>query len=279
VLAGLGIGGLAFGGSLLGLNFLPTSVVLALIVVGAGAAYAYVLHARRTPAPVLDLALLEIPTMRAAVVGGFIYRSGIGAMPFLLPLLLQLGFNLTAFQSGLITLSNVVGAMGMKTVIPFILRRYGFRRVLVVNALISAVLVAACATFQPGVSFAWIVGLLIVGGFFRSLEFTSLNTIAYADVDNRRMSRATSLVAVAQQVSISVGVAIGAMAVDLTLWARGRDTITAADFQPAYLAIAVIAGCACFVFARMPADAGAELARRSAAPAAGPTEATDQRMG
>ena len=279
VLAGLGIGGLAFGGSLLGLNVLPTSVVLALIVVGAGAAYAYVLHARRTPAPVLDLALLEIPTMRAAVVGGFIYRSGIGAMPFLLPLLLQLGFNLSAFQSGLITLSNVVGAMGMKTVIPFILRRYGFRRVLVVNALISAVLVAACATFQPGVSFAWIVGVLIVGGFFRSLEFTSLNTIAYADVDNRRMSRATSLVAVAQQVSISVGVAIGALAVDLTLWARGRDTITAADFQPAYLTIAVIAACACFIFARMPADAGAELARRSTAPSAGATEASDQRMG
>src|SRR5215510_10616198 len=279
VLAGLGIGGLAFGGSLLGLNFLPTSVVIVLIIIGAGAAYAYVLHARRTPAPVLDLSLLEIPTMRAAVVGGFIYRSGIGAMPFLLPLLLQLGFNLTAFQSGLITLSNVVGAMGMKTVIPFILQRYGFRRVLVVNALISAMLVAACATFTPGVSFAWIVGVLIVGGFFRSLEFTSLNTIAYADVDNRRMSRATSLVAVAQQVSISVGVAIGALAVDLTLWARGRDTITAADFQPAYLTIAVIAGCACFVFARMPADAGAELARRSTAPSAGATEATDQRMG
>ena len=279
VLAGLGIGGLVFGGSLLGLNFLPTGVVLGLIALGAASAYAYVLHARRTPAPVLDLSLLAIPTMRAAVVGGFIYRSGIGAMPFLLPLLLQLGFDLTAFQSGLITLSNVVGAMGMKTVIPIILRRFGFRRVLVVNALVSATLVAACATFTPGVSFAWIVGVLIIGGFFRSLEFTSLNTIAYAEVDNRRMSRATSLVAVAQQVSISVGVAIGALAVDLTLWARGHATITAADFQPAYLTIAVIAACGFFIFARLPADAGAELARRTTAPAAGPTEATDQRMG
>ena len=279
VLAGLGISGLAFGGSLLGLNLLPTSVVLALIMLGAVAAYAYVLHARRTPAPVLDLSLLAIPTMRAAVLGGFIYRSGIGAMPFLLPLLLQLGFHLTAFQSGLITMSNVVGAMGMKTVIPFILRRYGFRRVLVVNALVSAAMVATCATFTPGVSFAWIVAVLIIGGFFRSLEFTSLNTIAYADVDNRRMSRATSLVAVAQQVSISVGVAIGALAVDLTLWARARDTITAADFQPAYLVIAAIAGSASLVFARLPADAGAELARRTPAPAAGPTEASDQRMG
>ncbi len=279
VLAGLGIGGLVFGGSLLGLNFLPTGVVLGLIALGAASAYAYVLHARRTPAPVLDLSLLAIPTMRVAVVGGFVYRSGIGAMPFLLPLLLQLGFDLTPFQSGLITLSNVVGAMGMKTVIPIILRRFGFRRVLVVNALVSATLVAACATFTPGVSFAWIVGVLIVGGFFRSLEFTSLNTIAYAEVDNRRMSRATSLVAVAQQVSISVGVAIGALAVDLTLWARGHATITAADFQPAYLTIAVIAACGFFIFARLPADAGAELARRTTAPAAGPTEATDQRMG
>jgi MFS family permease len=279
VLAGLGIGGLAFGGSVLGLDFLPLPVVLALMAGGAAASYAYVLHARRSPAPVLDLSLFEIPTMRAAILGGFIYRSGIGAMPFLLPLLLQLGFGLTAFQSGLITLSNVVGAMGMKTVIPIILRRHGFRRALTVNAVISAALVAACATFTPGVSFAWIVGVLIVGGFFRSLEFTSLNTIAYADVDYPRMSRATSLIAVAQQLSISVGVAIGALVVDLTLWARGHSVITAADFQPAYLTIAVIAGCSCVVFARMPADAGAELARRTPGPAPGPTEATDQKLG
>src|ERR1700722_13874495 len=108
VLAGLGIGGLAFGGSVLGLNFLPTGIVVALIVGGAVSTYAYVLHARRTAAPVLDLSLLTIPSMRAAVLGGFIYRSGIGPMPFLLPLVLQLGFKMTAFQSGMITLCNVV---------------------------------------------------------------------------------------------------------------------------------------------------------------------------
>ncbi len=277
-LAGLGIAGLAFGGSMLGLNFLPAGIVIALVAGGAIATYAYVLHARRAPAPILDLSLLEIPTLRAAVIGGFVYRCGIGAMPFLLPLLLQLGFGLSAFQSGLVTLSNVVGAMGMKTVVPVILRRFGFRRVLTANALISAVLVAACATFQPGVSFAWIVGMLVIGGFFRSLEFTSLNTIAYADVDARRMSRATSLVAVGQQVSISAGVAIGALAVELTLWARAGSEITAADFQPAFLAIAVIAAGAGIAFARMPSDAGAELARRTPTPAPGPTEAADQKL-
>jgi hypothetical protein len=275
LLAGLGIGGLAFGGSVLGLNFLPAGIVVALIVGGAVATYGYVLHARRTAAPVLDLSLLRIPTMRAAVVGAFVFRSGIGAMPFLLPLSLQLGFNMTAFQSGLITLCNVVGAMGMKTIIPIILRHFGFRRALTVNALISSALVGACATFVPGVSFVWIVAVLVIGGFFRSLEYTSLNTIAYADVDHRRMSRATSLVAVGQQLSISVGVAIGALAVDATLWYRGGTTITAQDFQPAWLLAAAISSCACIIFARMPVDAGAAIAHHDIAP----TDTTDQKHG
>jgi len=167
-----------------------------------------------TPAPVLDLSLLQIPSLRAAVLGGFIYRSGIGAMPFLLPLLFQLGFHMTAFQSGLITLCNVIGAMGMKTIIPIILRHIGFRRALTVNALISTTLVAACATFMPGVSFVWIVAVLTLGGFFRSLEFTSLNTIAYADVDHRYLSRATSLIAVGSNCRSRSG----------SRWGRWRST-------------------------------------------------------
>ncbi len=273
LLAGVGIGGLAFGGSVLGLNFLPAGAVAALIVVGAASTYAYVLHARRTPAPVLDLKLLAIPSVRAAVVGGFIYRSGIGAMPFLLPLLFQLGFHMTAFQSGLITICNVVGAMGMKTIIPIVLRNIGFRRALTFNALISTILVACCATFTPGVSFVWVVAVLTLGGFFRSLEFTSINTIAYADVDHRLMSRATSLIAVGQQLSISVGVAVGALAVDMTLWRRGHDTIVAADFQPAWLIVAAISALSCLVFWRMPADAGSALAERAPEPAIGPAAA------
>ncbi len=279
VLAGVGIGGLAFGGSVLGLNFLPLPVVIALILVGAVAAFAYVLHARRTPAPVLDLALLKVPSLRAAVIGGFVFRSGIGAMPFLLPLLLQLGFHMTAFHSGLITIANVVGAMGMKTIIPIVLRRYGFRLALAVNAVISSALVGACATFTPGVPFAWVIGILVIGGFFRSLEYTSLNTIAYADIDHHRMSRATSLVAVGQQLSISLGVAIGASLVELTVQWRGHGAITAADFQPAWIIIALISSTACFFFLRMPEEAGAEVARRNIVPTPNPTEATDQKLG
>jgi EmrB/QacA subfamily drug resistance transporter len=278
-LAGLGIAGLIFGGSTLGLNFLPTGVVLAMIAIGAASTVAYVLHARRTPAPIVDLSLLRFPTLHAAVVGGFFYRAGIGCLPFLLPLALQLGFGLTAFESGLITVSNVFGALGMKTIIPIVLRRFGFRSALVVNAVISAAMVAMCATFVPGVPFAWIVGVLLVGGFFRSLQYTSLNTVAYADIDPRYMSRATTLVAVSQQLSLSVSVALGASLVELTLAWRGAEKITAFDFQPAFVIVSLISAATFLMFRRLPPDAGAEVSRRQSAASTGPTAEGDQKQG
>jgi EmrB/QacA subfamily drug resistance transporter len=279
VLAGIGIAGLVFGGSVLGLNFLPLPLTIALIVVGATASIAYVQHARRTPVPILDLTLLQIPALRAAVLGGFVYRAGIGAMPFLLPLTLQLGFNMTAFHAGLITVANVVGALGMKMIIPRVLQRFGFRTALMFNAVVSSTLVSLCATFMPGVPIVWMLAVLAIGGFFRSLQYTSLNTIAYAEIDRERMSRATSLVAVGQQVSIAVGIAVGAALVELTLRLRGHDTITAADFQPAWIVISLIGASSCILFWRMPADAGAEVARRSISTDRGPTDTTDQKQG
>jgi EmrB/QacA subfamily drug resistance transporter len=278
-LAGLGIAGLVFGGSTIGLNFLPTGIVLAMIAIGAASTVAYVLHARRTPTPIVDLSLLKFPTLHAAVVGGFFYRSGIGCLPFLLPLALQLGFGLTAFESGLITVSNVFGALGMKTIIPIVLRRFGFRSALVVNAVISAALVGLCATFVPGMPFAWIVGVLLVGGFFRSLQYTSLNTVAYADIDQRYMSRATTLVAVSQQLSLSVSVALGASLVELTLAWRGAEKITAYDFQPAFIIVSLISAATFLIFWRLPPDAGAEVSRRQTAASTGPTAAGDQKQG
>jgi EmrB/QacA subfamily drug resistance transporter len=279
VLAGTGIAGLIFGGSSLGVNFLPTSVVVAMIVLGASATFAYVLHARRTPAPILDLSLLRFPTLRAAVAGGFFYRIGVGSLPFLLPLCLQLGFGLTAFQSGMITVSSVFGALGMKTIIPIVLRTFGFRWALAANAVISSATVGLCATFVPGVPFAWIVGVLLVGGFSRSLQYTSLNTIAYADIDPRYMSRATSLVAVSQQLSLSISVAIAASVVELSAYFRGADKVGSVDFQPAWIVMSLLSAATFILFWRLPPDAGAEVSRRQLTATAGPTAPSDQKQG
>jgi len=275
VLAGLAMGGLAFGFSVLGLEYLPWPIVAALLGGGTVAALAYVAHARRTPAPILDLSLLRVPTFRASVLGGFLFRVGVGAMPFLLPLLLQLGFHRTPFQSGLITFSSALGAMTMKAGIATILKRLGFRTVLTVNAVVSAAMLAACAAFTPATPIPVIIAILLVGGFFRSLQFTSINTIAYADVPPRLISRATSLTAAAQQLSLSVGVAIGALAVELVVRFNQTPTIGAADFPPAFLLVAAISALSAPLFWKLPPEAGAELADRMPAP----TEASDQRLG
>jgi EmrB/QacA subfamily drug resistance transporter len=261
-LSGIGVAGLAFGLSVAGLDFLPWSIVVVLIAVGAVSITCYVVYAKGTAAPVIDLSLFALPTFRASVVGGFLFRMGIGALPFLLPLLLQIGFKLTPFQSGLITFSSAVGAFAMKAMGARILRRFGFRSVLTINAVISAAFLATCAAFAPGTPAAVMVGLLLIGGFFRSLQFTSINTIAYADVDPRRMSRATSLVSVAQQLSLSAGVAVGALAVELTMRVNGHPSVVASDFAPAFLFVAAVSLSSVLIFVRLPPDAGAELANR-----------------
>jgi EmrB/QacA subfamily drug resistance transporter len=263
VLAAISVAGLAFGCSVLGVGLVPWPFAMILIAIGAVTFVFYLRHARKVPAPVLDFSLLKLPTFRASLIGGFLFRVGIGALPFLLPLLLQVGFHYTPFQSGLTTFSSTVGAFTMKTVASRILKRFGFRPVLVVNAVVSAAFLAACALFSISTPFVLMFAVLLIGGFFRSLQFTSTNVLTYAQVDQQRMSRATALSAVAQQLSLSAGVALGGAAVELTVWSKAASTITAGDFPPAFLLIAVISGVSALIFARLPHDAGAELAHRA----------------
>ena len=236
---------------------------------------AYLVHARHTANPALDLTLFRLPTFRASVTGGFVFRLGIGALPFLLPLMLQVGFGMSPFHSGLITFTAAIGAMTMKMAAATLLRRFGFRTILVFNALVSAGFLATCAAFTQATPVAVMVALLLVGGFFRSLQFTSINTIAYADVETARVSRATTLVSVAQQLAISAGVAFGALAVEITVQLRGAGALRAVDFPPAFLIVAAISALSALIFMRLPPEAGAEMADRLPAP----TEPSDQRAG
>jgi len=261
--SGLGIAGVAFGLSVLGLNFLPGWIVAALVGGGIAFIAAYLVHARRTPYPALDLTLFRLPTFFISVVGGFMFRMGIGALPFLLPLMLQIGFGMTPFQSGLITFASAVGAMFMKMVAARLLRRFGFRTIMLSNTLISAAFLAVCAAFTQATPAAAMFALLLIGGFFRSLQFTSINTLAYADVEPARVSRATSLVSVAQQLAISAGVAFGALAVELSVRFRGEGELGAHDFPPAFLAVAIVSALSILFFVRLSPHAGAEMSNRT----------------
>jgi EmrB/QacA subfamily drug resistance transporter len=264
VLAGVGLAGIAFGLSVAGLNLLPWSVVAALVGVGSISMTLYILHARRVGSPVLDFSMLRLPTLRAAIIGGFMFRLGIGSLPFLLPLLMQVGFGLSPFQSGLVTFGSAVGAMGMKALAARILRTFGFRNMMTVNALISAFFLAACALFTSATPLLLILLILVVGGFFRSLEFTAINTVAYAEVEPGQMSRATTLVSVNQQLAVSAGVAVAAFCVETTQWLRHETELTATAFAPAFLVVALISAASSYFFWQMPADAGNEISGRKA---------------
>jgi EmrB/QacA subfamily drug resistance transporter len=259
ILSGIGLSGLVFGLAILSQNLLPVYVSAAITLAGAAAAALYVRHALKAPHPVIDLRLLAIPAFRAAVAGGSLFRIGVGAIPFLLPLMFQIGFGLSAFASGLLTFAASAGALLMKTTAAPILRRLSFRRVLVYNALISAFFMLANCLFTGSTPYLIISAVLLTGGFFRSLEFTAINAIAYADIEPEAMSRATSFASVAQQVSLSLGVALGALVLETMRALEARPALTVADFIPAFIAVAAITAVSAAVFAQLPADAGAAL--------------------
>ncbi|HLT78423.1 MAG TPA: DHA2 family efflux MFS transporter permease subunit [Ferrovibrio sp.] len=255
----IGLLGLVFGFETIGRELLPDTAVAGLLLAGAIGVALYLRHARRHPHPLLDLSLLKIPTFRAGIAGGFLFRIGTGALPFLLPMMLQLGFGLSAFESGMVTFASAAGALTMKMAAGPILRWLGFRHVLIGNALISGAFIAVCGFFRPEMSYALIFALLLLGGFFRSLQFTSVNTLTISDVSNERMSRATSFTSMMQQLSLSAGVAVGALILHVTVSLNGAPTIGPADFMPAFFSVGVAAMLSALLFLRLPADAGAEV--------------------
>lgn len=259
LLSGIGLALLMLGLASGGRHLVPEEVSLGCVVIGALCVVAYVWHARRTPHPVLQLKLLNVPTFRVSVFGGSLFRIGIGAIPFLLPLMLQVGFGLSPVASGSLTFIAAVGALFMKTMAKRILERIGFRRVLVINAFIGAAFVAFNGFFTPSTPHWLIMAILLIGGCFRSLQFTSLNAIAYAEISKRDMSYATSLSSAAQQVALSIGVAFGAYVVEAAAHWHGRSEISAEDFGPAFWAVAAVSALSGFLFMRLEPSAGAEM--------------------
>jgi hypothetical protein len=152
--------------------------------------------------------------------------------------------------------------MVLRPTVPFILRRVGFRRVILVNGLIASFFIAAPAFFTSATSYAVIAAVILTGGFFRALQFSSVNSLAFADLDNRQMSQATSFTSVAQQLAIATGVAVAALALDITRNARGDTLLIAADFGPAFVFISVLSACSVFLFLGLPKNAGSALTAR-----------------
>jgi EmrB/QacA subfamily drug resistance transporter len=269
-----GFGGLILGTAMLGRRIAPPEVAAACIATGAITLPLYWRHAMRVPRPLLDVRLLRLKTFEAGIAGALFFRFGVGASAFLLPLMLQLAFGLDALSSGLITFAGALGALAVKPLARGILRRFGFRRLLIVNGVLASTVLLASALFTPTTPHLVITAVLLAGGFLRSLQFTSLSAITYAEIEPRQVGSATGMASVGQQVSVSLGVAVGAMAVEVSEWARGHSVPETSDFSAAFVVVGLMSMASALLMFRLPADAGDEMSGRRLPPREAPSAPT-----
>jgi EmrB/QacA subfamily drug resistance transporter len=216
-------------------------------------------HLRRTEHPVLDLSVFRIATFRTGILGGSMFRAGAGTLVFLLPLLLQIVFGLSAAASGSITFATAIGSVMMKATARPIIKRFGFRRVILVDSVISAATIAMCAFFTVSTPLWVIFALLLVAGFFQSLQFTATQAIGYADIDQAQLSTATSISSMAQQLSRGFGISVVAVLLHLSLAWRGTAGLGHADFVVAFAGAAMMALCCFGLSWSLPHDAASEV--------------------
>jgi EmrB/QacA subfamily drug resistance transporter len=240
-------------------------MVTMLLMLGLSAALlaAYVWHASEHKHPLLRLAVLKVRTFRISVLGGFITRLGVGGLPFLLPLLYQLGLKLPAWQSGLLMMPTAAAAMGMKLIAPKVLARFGYRQVLIVNTVCIGLTIALFALVGPSTPWFAIAGIGLLQGFFNSLQFSSMNTLAYADIEQKDSSMASTISSSFQQLSMSFGLASGSL---VTAWFLGRvpqtdQLMVTSALHHAFLALAITTMLSSLVFWRLRRRDGESISR------------------
>jgi EmrB/QacA subfamily drug resistance transporter len=259
IFSGVALAALLFGLETVGRGAVSEQLSIGLLVLAVAATLTYFWHAKRHPRPVLDLTLLRIPSFMVAVASGSLFRIGVGAMPYLLPLMLQVGFGDSAAHSGMITFASAAGAMVMKPAAQRTLRQFGFRSLLLVNGALSAVMLGLCGIFRSGTPMEVLYGVLLFGGFFRSLQFTAYNTVAFADIPPARMSAATSLYSLLQQLTLTLGITIGAAVLEASVAFHGHASARPKDFSAAFIVVALVSLLAAPVSLLMSRDTGAEM--------------------
>jgi EmrB/QacA subfamily drug resistance transporter len=232
---------------------------LTLLAVGAALGSLYIRHARVTRDPILDISLMKIPTYGTSVIAGAITRVTQGAHPYLLPLMMQLGFGLSAAQSGLMTIGTAIGSIIAKPFAPKLLRRFGFRDTLMVNGIFASAGYAVCGLFRPGWPLSVMFLVMMTSGFFMSIQFTGYNTIAYDEIAQERMGSATSFYTTFQQLMLSMGICAGAAALQGAMVLGGHALPRFADFTAAFWTVALISLSATIWNRRFSHEAGTEI--------------------
>ena len=238
---------------------------LVLVLTGLVSGALAIRHLYRAQNPLFDMAAFRHRTFAISnLAGGGLARMAINATPFLLPLLFQVGFGLDPLQAGGLTIAYFAGNLAMKTLTTPILRRFGFRSVLVVNGLLGALCIGACALLLADTPYLLVLAILFCAGLTRSMQFTALNTIAFADIEPAERSSASTLSSMLQQVSMVLGIAVAALILNAAQNLAGRQALASADFQLTFAAIALLALFSAALMLRLPRHAGADVSGHQA---------------
>jgi MFS family permease len=260
VLSGIALTCLMYGTERAGAE--TSGILEPLLFIGASLAAGWLAyrHAGRCAHPLIDFTTMRVPTFSVTVISGSITRVAVNAVPYLLPLMFQLGFGMSAFDSGLLLLASALGNLGMKALTTPILKRYGFRGVAIADVSLVAVFTLACGWLSPATPLAAIALVLFAYGLTRSLQFTLLATLAYADIPAPQMSGASTLWSAAQQMMNGMGIAFGALALRTVIAVRGGDDhYRLADFRWALALSALLALLSLPGYFGMARDAGAHI--------------------
>jgi EmrB/QacA subfamily drug resistance transporter len=266
LLVGFASAALLFGMEMLGQS--RADLWQGLLLAGAGVVLGGVArrHMRRHAQPLLALGVTSVRTFSVCLCGGSMFRIAISTLPFLLPLMFQLAFGLSAFDSGLLVLAVFAGNLAMKPFTTWVMQRWGFRPVLMINGVLGVLAIAACALLDERMSPAMIAFILFAGGLSRSMQFTVYNTLAFAEIPKEQMSDASTLFSMFFQLSMAMGVAIGALLLRLAMNIHGTPgQAQTVDFQLAFLCVAVIAAVALLDNLRLPPQAGESVLTRERA--------------
>ncbi len=244
----------------------PPALVLPLAAVGSGLGYLAVRHLGRRDEPLFELGVCRIPSFRmATMTAGTLGRIAINSTPFILPLLFQVGFGLSAIAAGQLVLVYFLGNLGMKSVTTPIMRRFGFRRVLIVNGLAAALAIAALAFVEADLAPPLLWGVLFLAGATRSLQFTALNTLTFADVGAADRATSATLSSVTQQIAMLLGVALSVAMIRLSETARGVEATELTDFRVAILGMALVGAASALSFLALAPETGREVSGHAAA--------------
>lgn len=257
VLSGLALAGFMYGVELFSRTEVPYYVPIIVILISVGLLFFNIRYSRHISNPLIDYSVIRIPTYKVTIYTGSVSRMVIGVAPYLVPLMFQEGFGLSPFQSGTLFLATMAGNLVMKPATIWIMRHYNFKTVLISNGFLVAIFTFFTALLLPTTPVILIVAVMFLSGMFRSMQFSAITTLAFADIPQPRMTTANTLYSTVQQMSTGMGIAMGAVFLRFSNMINGStEHYTVADFRLAFIFVAILGTISLYGYTKLTPDAG-----------------------